>query len=256
MVNGVRRELGQLADAQLVRERLVPLRRRLEEVLDGLTDDLARAPSVLPGWTRGHVLAHLTGLGSAIARQAEYTRVDERIDFYDGGQAGRTADIEARAGRSAAVHSREVRTAALRVEAAFAAQTEGTWSRPTGNRGRTVAQLAESWWRELAIHLTDLDLGVGYAVWTPDLLDHLADYLAGRVPRGTRLELIPVDGVAGPWDLGDHAVNPIVLRGTAADLVAWLAGRAPEGSVTTGADGPSGADGGTEPLPALLDQWP
>lgn len=256
MANGVQRESGHLAGAQLVSQRLVPLRRRLEEALDGLTDDLVRAPSVLPGWTRGHVLAHLTGLGSAIARQAEYTRVGERVDFYDGGQAGRTADIEASAGRSAAVHSREVRTAALRVEAAFAAQTEDSWSHPTGSRGRTVAQLAESWWRELAIHLTDLDLGVGYAVWTPDLLDHLAGYLAGRVPQGTRLELIPVDGVAGPWDLGDQAVNPTVVRGTAADLVAWLAGRVPEGPVTTGAGDPSGAVAGTDPLPALLDRWP
>ena len=89
-----------------------------------------------------------------------------------------------------------------------------------------------------------------------DAAGELAGYLAGRVPQGTRLELIPVDGVAGPWDLGDQAVNPTVVRGTAADLVAWLAGRVPEGPVTTGAGDPSGAVAGTDPLPALLDRWP
>lgn len=236
--------------ARLLRERIVPLRKRLEEVLDGLTDDRVRAPSVLPGWARGHVLAHLAGVASAIARQAEYGRAGERIDFYDGGRAGRTADIEARAGRTAAEHAREVRTAALRVEAAFAAQSGDDWSRPTAKAGRTVARLVESWWRELAVHLTDLDLGVGHEAWTPDFLDHLAGYLAVRVPAGVRLELVPADDVAGPWDLGDPAARPVVVRGTAADLVAWLAGRAPDGTVT------ADAAGEPVPLPVLLDLWP
>jgi len=35
--------------------------RRLHRALDGLTDEQVRAPSPLPGWTRGHVLAHAGG---------------------------------------------------------------------------------------------------------------------------------------------------------------------------------------------------
>lgn len=233
--------------AEHVLGQIVPLRERLEGVLDELTDEQVSAASALPGWTRGHVLAHLAGVGSAVARQAEYVRAGRSIEFYDGGRVGRNADIEARADRSAAVHVLEVRTAALRVEAALAAQTEAGWRRPTANRGRTVAQLAETWWRELGIHLTDLDLGVGHEAWTPELLDHLAGYLAGRVPSRTRLVLVPGDG---RWELGDPSARPVTVRGAATDLVAWLAGRVPAGPVV------ADADGKPVPLPVLLDLWP
>ena len=33
--------------------------RRLDEAIAGLTDEQARQPSRLPGWTVGHVLTHL-----------------------------------------------------------------------------------------------------------------------------------------------------------------------------------------------------
>ena len=135
------------------------LRIRLEGVLDVLTDADVAGPSALDGWTRGHVLAHLVGVGSAVARQIEHARAGRFVDFYDGGPARRDAEIEARATSSVLVHARDVRATALRVEAALASLGPGDWSHVTRHRGWPVLGVAHTWWRELGIHLTDLQLG-------------------------------------------------------------------------------------------------
>ncbi|MDT4974596.1 MAG: maleylpyruvate isomerase, partial [Pseudonocardiales bacterium] len=59
------------------------------------TDDEVRAPSLLPGWTRGHVLAHLARNADGISRTLSGALRGERVPRYPGGPAGRAADIEA-----------------------------------------------------------------------------------------------------------------------------------------------------------------
>ena len=54
-----------------------------------LTDPDIKAPSELPGWSRGHVLAHIAGISNAMARQLEYAARGESVDLYDGGYEGR-----------------------------------------------------------------------------------------------------------------------------------------------------------------------
>ncbi|MDJ0344171.1 maleylpyruvate isomerase N-terminal domain-containing protein [Streptomyces sp. H10-C2] len=68
-------------------------RPRLPALLDGLTDSVVRAPSALPGWTRGHLLSHLEGVALALARQARYAPKDELIDPYDGGRPARDSGV-------------------------------------------------------------------------------------------------------------------------------------------------------------------
>ena len=104
--------------------------RRLDEVrwsTEGLlgalrerppTDSWAGQPSLLPGWTRGHVLSHLARNADAMVRALAGTARGERIPMYDGEDA-RAADIEAGAGRTAAELAADV------VESARTG-----WSRP------------------------------------------------------------------------------------------------------------------------------
>jgi maleylpyruvate isomerase len=213
---------------------IVRLRERLEGALDGLTAEQVVAPSRLPGWTRGHVLAHIAGVGSALARQLEYARAHRAVELYDGGRSGRAAAIESGAGVTAEEHARAVRTATLRVEAAIAALAPTDWELPTNARGGLVVSAAQAWWRELAVHATDLDLGVTSAVWSPELLDHLVGHLAPCVPAGTRLVLAPDDG-ASRWEVGEGA--EVRVHGAASDLVAWLASREPVGTIAARAGG-------------------
>ena len=198
--------------------------------LDGLTDEQVRGPSRLPGWTRGHVLAHIAGVGNAVARQIENaTAGRETVDFYDGGQAGRDAAIEAAAGDPASTHVAQVSATLTRIRKAFARLTPLVLDRPTGHRGRPVSALVRTWWREVGIHLTDLDLGVDHSVWDAAFRAHLADHLAGRVPQGVQLHLAATD-TGERRTLGEGEL--VVASGSANDLVAWLAGREPIGTVT------------------------
>ncbi len=238
------------AAGAVVGAEVVVLREALEPVLAGLTDADVAAPSLLAGWSRGHVLAHLAGVGAALARQLELAPGGGLAPLYDGGQAGRDAAIEDRAGVSASTHARDVEAAARRVESAVAALGPDDWGRVTGHRDRTALDIAHGWWRELGIHATDLDLGIVPASWSPALCAHLAAYLAPRVAEPA--VLVPDDGVAGPWAVGPQSSSDdvSVVTGERTDLVAWLAGRAPRGSLV------ARRGGAHVDLPALADLWP
>lgn len=221
---------------------------RVRTTVEGLSDDQVREPSRLPGWTRGHVLAHLAGFAAAAERQVlRAIQGEDPGEFYDGGRPARDAAIEAGAGADADEHITRVRAAMDRMEGLLDLLDEDVLRRPTGfKHGLSVEAVVLAWWREFSIHLTDLDLGAEHTLWGPELREHLVGYLTARVPDGVQLDLEPTD-VDEPRRLGQgHVVR---VRGAANDLVAWLAGRDPLAPVT--AD-----NGGTVvPLPEL-GPWP
>lgn len=213
---------------------------RLRGLLDGLTDDAARAPSALPGWTRGHVLSHVEGVAQALARQARYALRGRTVEVYDGGRPARDAAIEAGHGRSAAELAAAVGDALDEAAASWGAVGAGDWRRPVSYRDGTVLTAGLAWWRELEIHTADAQLGSGPDSWPPQLCVHLVDFLAVRVPYGTELRLTAVDADRS-WTLGRG--EPVAVGGRLTDLAAWLAGRAPQQQLTG------------DPLPEL-GSWP
>src|SRR4051812_993952 len=88
-----------------------------------------RAPSLLPGWTRGHLVAHLANSGEALAN------VLNGLPPY-ASQEARNADIEAGSGRSAAelIAAFNASTAALRalMAATFDEESAGRWEPSDG----------------------------------------------------------------------------------------------------------------------------
>ncbi|MFE2431191.1 maleylpyruvate isomerase family mycothiol-dependent enzyme [Streptomyces sp. NPDC059373] len=209
---------------------------RLLTLVAALTDDTARGPSALPGWSRAHVLSHIEGVSLALARQARFALRGELIDPYDGGRPARDAAIEAGASRSA----KELTYA---VGAALA-QTRETWSavgpqdrgRAVRYRDADVAAVLAAWWRELGIHTADADLGYGSSDWSRDFCGHVLDHLAPRTPEGIRLELTAVDG---PDKRVLGSGETVVVRGALTDLTAWMAGREPAGTLAfSGAEVP------------------
>ena len=69
--------------------------------LEGLTDEEARRPSSLEGWTVGHLLTHIARNGDSVVRRLEGATRGEVLDQYMGGVDGRASEIEAGAGRPA-----------------------------------------------------------------------------------------------------------------------------------------------------------
>ena len=228
----------------------------------GLTDADVRAPSALPGWTRGHVLTHVAGVAEGMARQLEYAARGEQIELYDGGADGRNHAIEQGAVRGADRQRADLDRALEKALAAFSALSADGWNAPISYRNGVVRDGGLALWRELVIHLTDLGIGVGADTWTPEFCGHLFGFLQARVPAGLRLRLLPFglqaltlagpDGRAGTGPaLGQGgAVTTVSVSGLATDLAAWLAGRTPNlGSLRAEA-----AADGVE-LPVLLP-WP
>ena len=179
---------------------------RLGMTITRLTDDDARRPSLLPGWTVGHVLTHLARNADSHVRLLEGAARGEVADQYAGGDAQRAADIEAGAGRPAAELVADVLEAAARLERTWDNTPEEVWRIGEGRVSSgvwAVAELPFRRWREVEVHHVDLDLGYGPADW-PDAYveEELARTVAGLDGGDRRRLLAWLVGRAGVPKLG------------------------------------------------------
>lgn len=206
---------------------------RVLELVDALDDEQAAAPSMLPGWSRGHVVKHLADNARAFDRQARLALKGELADVYDGGMAGRDRSIEEGATRPAAELCRELREAQRALEETWAGFSTQDWRRPVRFRQATVLATAFARWREAEIHAVDLDLGYRPRDWSPAFARHALDFLAPRAPEHTRLVLRATDQEL-TLTLGEGPV--VEVSATLGDLAAWMAGRDTDGVLETTAD--------------------
>jgi maleylpyruvate isomerase len=189
-----------------------------------LTEEDVTAPSLLPGWTRGHVLAHLAGISNAMARQLEFAGRGETVELYDGGFEGRTKAIEMSAGHTLEQHRADVDSALERALRAFNSLDAGGWQAPISYRGGVVLDGGMALWRELVIHASDLNTGRGPESWSRPFCEHLFDFLSARVPDGQRFVLQPLGLPPVTIGTGNRST---VISGMLTDIAAWLAGREP-----------------------------
>jgi maleylpyruvate isomerase len=217
-----------------------------------LTDADVPGPSALPGWTRGHVLAHIAGISNAMARQLEYAARGETVELYDGGYDGRTKAIEMSAGHALEQHRADLDSALGRALRAFDgldadAAGSGGWRAPISYRGGVVLDGGFALWRELVIHASDLNTGRGPETWSRQFCEHLFTFLAARVPEGQKLVLQPLG--LPPVTIGTGGRSTVV-SGMLTDIAAWLAGREPSLGSLRASVAADGVD-----LPELLP-WP
>jgi len=212
-----------------------------------LTEQDIKAPSELPGWSRGHVLAHMCGIASAMGRQLEYAARGEAVELYDGGFEGRNRAIEMAAGHTLAEHRADLDAALDRALRAFDSLDAAGWREPITYRGGVVFDGGLALWRELVIHAADLGTGHGPETWSRPFCGHLFDFLSARVPEGQRFVLQPLGLPAVA--IGSGATST-VINGMLTDIAAWLAGRTP----TLGSLRATAAADGVD-LPELLP-WP
>lgn len=188
---------------------------RLLQTLDRLTDDDARRPSALPGWSVGHVLTHLARNADSHVRLFEGAERGEELRQYEGGPAQRAADIEAGATRSAAALVADVRRTIWRLETTWATTSaigwEGSGLTMSGDR-QPCTDLPFRRWREVEVHHADL----GLPSFTFD------DWSDGYVRRELRRQLM-VWRSRLPMGVGDLPGEVLAL--SPPQRLAWLLGR-------------------------------
>ena len=215
-------------------DEMVAATERLRETARGLSPEDVRAPSLLPGWTRAHVLTHVARNADGYVNLVTWARTGVETPVYPSREA-RDADIEAGAGRSRGDLELDVDESGERLLAAFAAGTldDDALARelrlPSGSalRGWEIARRRI---REVEIHHVDLAAGYGPADWPRAFVRRTLDELAPlfRAERETPVgALVDVDG-GERWTVADDGPE---LTGPPHGLLAWLIGRADGGDL-------------------------
>lgn len=198
---------------------------RLLAAAGRLEDSAVTEPSLLPGWTRGHVLAHLARNADALVN------VVQRRPMYASAES-RDVDIDAGAARAITEQVEDVRTSSARLAEVMASLTDEQWKSTVELRnGVTDTADRLPFRRLLEVELHHVDLGVGY---TPDDLPdaftgQAVSYLTKRFHGNAQvpaLELRTEDG--RDWFTGARPSTGSerrVVVGTPGALVGWLAGR-------------------------------
>ncbi len=203
-----------------------------------LSDDDFDAPSLLPGWTRRHIIAHVGYNARALTRLLEWAATGIETPMYASPEQ-RSQEIEDGttlkpiALRHLVSHSnvhlnvewRDLSPAAWRAEVRTA-------------QGRTVPASETAWMRsrEVWIHAVDLNNGGSFRDFPPDLLDALLADITGawrQRGHGADLELVPTDR-SPRMTVGEHPA--LQITGTAADLTRWATGRGGEGLTSSAGD--------------------
>ncbi|MBK0420304.1 maleylpyruvate isomerase family mycothiol-dependent enzyme [Leucobacter sp. CSA1] len=208
--------------------------------LTELPDDRLREPSLVPGWTRAELIAHVGYNARALTRLTEWasTGVETPMYLTDRQRDGEIllgGTLPPRALRTLFAHSE----AHLNVE--WRDLTDEQWDREVRTaQGRLVPARETAWMRarEVWVHAVDLGNGGSFLDFPPEMITRIIDdVLAFWRRRGeeVRLRLEFDDGrpaiEVGDPDVGDPDIgdpgsgDAPVVSGAAPDIARWLSGR-------------------------------
>ncbi|MCB9373932.1 MAG: maleylpyruvate isomerase family mycothiol-dependent enzyme [Microthrixaceae bacterium] len=196
-------------------------------LVDRLPERDFAGPSLLAGWTRAHVAAHLVHNAEGLTRLATWARTGVETPMYASAES-RAADID---------HTARHRPADIREKLAAACThlVLALDDLPVAARSVEVQSLLPPafpaallpWQRvrECWVHLVDLDAGEGFGAVPAPVQAALLDEAAERsIPRGVEPAVAVVDEGGTWWQLGDGLVTT-TLTGPRPALLAWLTGR-------------------------------
>lgn len=199
--------------------------------------DLTTA-SLLPGWTRAHVLTHVARSADAMVNLLASARTGQLVPPYASAQA-RTADIEAGATRTLTAHLDDLRHSAERFAEAVATLPTDAWCNPvlTPKGQYPAAVVVWARLREVEVHHVDLLAGYLPSDWPEAfahrLLHEVAADLTGRADVPAMV--LTFDGGAHELVVGDQAAA-VTVTGPGGDLAAWLIGRGRGDGLTVSPD--------------------
>jgi maleylpyruvate isomerase len=193
------------------------------------------APSLLPGWSRGHVLTHIARNADSMVNLLTWARTGVETPQYAPGR--RDADIEAGAPRPIEEQIADLEASAERFATAVAELPAGAWAAEIRYRsGRTAPAATVVWTRLSEVEIHHADLGAGYrwrdwpAAFAARQVRQVVHNTTGR--EGTPHVLLRAPELGRDVALGvpEDGAQPgsesaAAVIGSAAAIAAWLTGR-------------------------------
>lgn len=201
---------------------------RLLETVDSMTPEDLLAPSALPDWTRGHVLAHIAGNAEGLGRRARSVGDGVPRAMYESPET-RGGDIELRSHRSVEQH-REALAAThadfLFDVASIPADRADEEMEVRLTLRVKVADLPLLRLQEVSIHHSDLGMpGYTWSDWPPELVAWALPRVTASFASRDAFPVGWVDADGTRFVAGPDATTGV--SGTGREILAWLVGRAP-----------------------------
>ncbi len=203
---------------------------RLLRTADALHQAAVMEPSALPGWSRGHVLAHLARNADSLVNLLDSARTAREIPQYRSLEA-RDQDIEAGADRSIGEQFTDLQASAARFAEAAAKLPDWAWSAQVRHRTGYLFpahEIPSKRLMEVEYHHVDLAAGYTPADWPFDFA--AAEFLRLTQHFSALDGLPPILLVAA--DLGSQvrlgaadAEPELTVEGPVRALTGWLSGR-------------------------------
>jgi len=211
-------------------ERLHQSEQRLLLSVDSLRGEDWHEPSVLPGWTRAHVAAHIALNAEGLAGAVDGLAHELVVPVYESDEHRDEAIAELAAADPAEIRERlfaagqQLRDAIAKLDAA---QWQGDLYRLPGGPLWPMAAVPSTRLREVEIHHADLAAGYTHDDWPDDFCVDLLDVVTADHASSAdspAFAVRPTDLADGgrTWPVGSD--EPVV-EGPAAALGWWLVGR-------------------------------
>ena len=202
--------------------------RKLNELSDADLD----GPSLLPGWTRRHVIAHIGYNARALARLVEWAATGVETPMYPSTEA-RDQEINFGATLPPIALRHLFDHSAIHLSVEWRDLPAEAWHHKIKTaQGRTVPAEETVWMRtrEVWIHAIDLDNGATFADIPEPVLERLLNDITGAWhARGTDEGLL-VKVTGSDLTFGDtSAENPATITGPLPAVVEWATGRGIQG---------------------------
>jgi maleylpyruvate isomerase len=197
-----------------------------ERFLDGALNRLAGVdldgPSLLPGWSRRTVIAHVARNADALCNLLTWARTGVETPMYASTEARDNA-IATTAQLPLAPLVQDCRSASRRFAAAVNGLPGPAWDVAVRTaQGRTVPVSQAVWMRcrEVWVHAVDLDIGEGFADVPDDVLVAVIDDVTEMWARRGQTPDVRFSAGDRHWGVGKDAVTTDL-----ADLAGYVTGR-------------------------------
>ena len=206
--------------------------------------------SLLPGWTRRHLVAHVGYNARAVARLVEWAATGVETPMYPSVEV-RNHEIDFGATLSPIALRNLFDHSAVHLNVEWRDLPADNWHHKVKTVQGRVVPAEETVWmrtREVWVHAVDLDNGATFKdIPEPVLARLLTDITGAWHARGTDKDLVvEVTGQPSALVFGDiTAASPTVVTGALPAITQWATGRGTDGTMAT-------RDGGsvTPALPA------